>query len=59
MLETIFAMNGIGYLAWEAISGADLPVIQAIVLLSAFFYVALSLLADILNAWLDPRIRLA
>jgi len=59
LLETIFAMNGIGYLAWEAISGADLPVIQAIVLLSAFFYVALSLLADILNAWLDPRIRLA
>jgi peptide/nickel transport system permease protein len=58
VVETIFAMHGIGYLAWEAISNDDLPVIQALILVTAFFYVILTLLADMLNAWLDPRIRL-
>jgi peptide/nickel transport system permease protein len=58
VVETIFAMHGIGYLAWEAISNDDLPVIQALILVTALFYVVLTLLADLLNAWLDPRIRL-
>ena len=35
---------------------ADLPVVQAIVLIFASFYVVLTLLADLLNAYLDPRI---
>ena len=59
VIETIFAMHGIGYLAWEAVSDGDLPVIEALVLVTACFYVILTLLADLLNAWLDPRIRLA
>ncbi len=59
VIETIFAMNGIGYLAWEAVSNGDLPVIEALVMVTACFYVVLTLLADLLNAWLDPRIRLA
>ncbi|WP_210485424.1 ABC transporter permease [Microvirga antarctica] len=59
IVETIFAMQGIGYLAWESVSSADLPVVQALVLVTAFFYVLLTLFADILNAWLDPRIRIA
>jgi peptide/nickel transport system permease protein len=59
VIETIFAMNGVGYLAWEALSNGDMPVIEALVLITAFFYVILTLLADLLNAWLDPRIRLA
>lgn len=59
VIETIFAMNGIGYLAWQAVSDGDLPVIEALVLLTALFYVILTLAADLLNAWLDPRIRLA
>jgi len=58
VVETIFAMHGIGYLAWEAISNEDIPVIQALILVTSFFYVILTLLADLLNAWLDPRIRL-
>jgi peptide/nickel transport system permease protein len=58
VVETIFAMHGIGYLAWEAISDEDIPVIQALILVTSFFYVILTLLADLLNAWLDPRIRL-
>jgi len=57
VVETIFAMQGIGYLAWEAISYSDLPVVQAIVLVIASIYVVLTLAADIANAWLDPRLR--
>jgi peptide/nickel transport system permease protein len=59
VIETIFAMNGIGYLAWQSVSNGDVPVIEALVMVTAFFYVVLTLLADLLNAWLDPRIRLA
>jgi peptide/nickel transport system permease protein len=58
VIETIFAMNGVGYLAWEALSNGDMPVIEALVLITALFYVILTLLADLLNAWLDPRVRL-
>lgn len=57
VIETIFAMRGVGYLAWESITYSDLPVVQAIVLVIAAIYVVLTLAADILNAWLDPRLR--
>lgn len=59
VIETIFALPGVGYLAWESISLSDLPVVQAIVLMVAVIYVLLTLASDILNAWLDPRIRIA
>ncbi|MEP3332387.1 ABC transporter permease [Sedimentitalea sp.] len=58
VIETIFAINGLGFLAWESIQRADLPMMQAIVLVLSFFYIALTFLADVLNAWLDPRIRI-
>jgi peptide/nickel transport system permease protein len=57
VIETIFALHGVGYLAWESISRSDIPVVQAIVLLISLFYILLTLLADLLNAYLDPRIR--
>lgn len=59
VIETVFALQGIGYLAWEAISRRDFPVVQGILLVVALFYVVLTLAADLLNAWLDPRIRRA
>ncbi len=59
VIETIFAINGLGFLAWESIQRADLPMMQAIVLVLSVFYILLTLLADMLNAWLDPRIRVA
>lgn len=58
VIETIFALHGVGYLAWEAISQNDYPVVQAIVLLVSAIYVVLTLVADLLNAAIDPRIRL-
>jgi len=59
VIETIFAINGLGYLAWESIQRGDLPTMQAIVLVLACFYIVLTFLADILNAFLDPRIRVS
>jgi peptide/nickel transport system permease protein len=57
VVETIFALHGIGYLTWEAISQNDYPVVQASVLVVSAFYVVLTLLADLLNMLIDPRIR--
>ena len=57
VIETIFNLKGIGWLSYDAILRADLPVVQAIVLVIACFYVVLTLAADLLNAALDPRIR--
>ena len=57
IIESVFALHGIGYLALVSISRSDLPVVQALVLLLAAIYVVLTFLGDILNAFLDPRIR--
>lgn len=57
VIEQIFALHGVGYLAWESISRSDFPTVQAIVLILSLFYIVLTFLADILNAFLDPRIR--
>jgi peptide/nickel transport system permease protein len=57
VIESVFALHGIGYLAWESISKNDFPVVQAVVLLLSIFYVGLTLLADMMNAVLDPRLR--
>jgi peptide/nickel transport system permease protein len=59
VIEAVFSMHGLGYLAWEAIARNDFPVVQAVVLILATIYVALTFLADVANALLDPRIRLA
>jgi peptide/nickel transport system permease protein len=57
VIETVFALHGVGYLAWESISKNDFPVVQAVVLVLALIYIALTLIADLLNAVLDPRLR--
>ena len=57
VIESIFAINGLGFLAWETIQRGDLPMMQAIVLVLSLFYILITFLADMLNAFLDPRIR--
>ncbi len=57
VIESIFALHGVGHLAWESISKNDFPVVQAIVLILAIIYIGLTLLADLANAALDPRLR--
>lgn len=57
VIETIFALHGVGHLAWVSISRSDFPVVQGVVLVLALIYIILTLLSDVLNAWLDPRLR--
>jgi len=59
VIESVFSLPGVGFLAWESISKNDFPVVQAVVLLLAVVYIALTLFADLLNAALDPRLRTA
>ncbi len=57
--EAIFAWPGLGRLAFEAITGMDLPVMMGTVLLASTGIVLGSLVTDLLYAALDPRIRRA
>ncbi|MBM3504921.1 MAG: ABC transporter permease [Alphaproteobacteria bacterium] len=59
VIEAVFALPGVGQLAWNSIQRADFPVVQAIVLLVAVIFVTMNLLADLINGALDPRIRRA
>src|SRR3989475_158745 len=57
VVETIFALPGMGRLTVEAILFRDYPVVQTNVMLVAGTLVTLNLLVDLSYAWLDPRIR--
>ncbi|WGY46820.1 ABC transporter permease [Vibrio sp. ABG19] len=59
VIESVFSLHGLGQLAWDSIARNDYPVVQAIVLLIAVFYIVLTFLADLLNAMLDPKLRFA
>lgn len=58
IVEAVFSLNGIGLLAYNAILVMDYPVVQAVVVFVSFVYIVLTFLSDVLNARLDPRIRL-
>jgi peptide/nickel transport system permease protein len=55
--ETVFNIPGVGRLIVDAIARRDYPVIQGVVLVSAFVYVLLNLLTDMSYTLIDPRIR--
>ena len=57
VVETIFALPGMGRLTVEAILYRDYPVVQTNVMLVAGTLVTLNLMVDLSYAWLDPRIR--
>ena len=57
VVETIFALPGMGRLTVEAILYRDYPVVQTNVMLVAATLVTLNLVVDLTYAWLDPRIR--
>ncbi len=58
IVESIFSINGIGALAYRSIRRVDFPVVQSILFFLSFAYILLTLIADLINAHLDPRIRL-
>ncbi|MBM3220082.1 MAG: ABC transporter permease [Candidatus Rokubacteria bacterium] len=57
VVETIFALPGMGRLTVEAILYRDYPIVQTNVMLVAATLVTLNLIVDLTYAWLDPRIR--
>jgi peptide/nickel transport system permease protein len=59
VVETLFAYPGIGSLAYDSVQANDITVIEAIVLFTAVLYMLSNLVADILYAALNPRVRLA
>lgn len=58
VIESIFAWPGMGSALISAISGRDLPVIGAYVLIAGVLFIIVNLLTDLSYAFLDPRVRL-
>ena len=55
--EIVFARPGIGKLIFDSITTRNYPVVMGSVLISTIMFVASTTLSDLVNAWLDPRIR--
>ncbi len=53
------AVRGLGYEVFHAILRADFPVVQTVVAFVSITYILLTLLSDLINARLDPRIALS
>lgn len=58
VIESVFALPGMGQLLVRAIFSRDYMVVQGVVMLFAVATVTVNLLADLLTVALDPRIRL-
>jgi peptide/nickel transport system permease protein len=56
--EVVFGLPGLGREAVQAIANQDLPIIMGITILSAALVVAANLVVDVLQAVMDPRVRL-
>ena len=59
VVEAVFALHGLGSLAYESILRSDIPTMQAIIILFSSFFIIFSALSDIANAYIDPRIRIS
>jgi peptide/nickel transport system permease protein len=56
-VETVFSWPGLGLLSYQAIRGPDVPLLQAIFLLFSLSVVVANIVADIVVAGVDPRVR--
>lgn len=59
VVEDVFAVPGIGDLLVNAISGRDFPVVQGVVVVMAAMVLVITAAGDVLQAILDPRVKLA
>lgn len=57
VIEQVFSLPGVGRLVIGAVLRRDWPVIQGGLLLTAFVFVAVNLVVDLLYLWVDPRLR--
>lgn len=56
VIETVFAIPGLGQLLFQSITARDYPVVQAITVLTAFLVILVNLLVDLSYSLLDPRV---
>ena len=56
-VETIFSWPGLGLATYEALNGPDLPMLQGLFLVFSASVILFNLIADLLYAYLDPRVR--
>ncbi len=56
VIETIFAIPGIGQLLFQSITARDYPVVQAITVITAFLVIVVNLIVDLSYSFLDPRV---
>lgn len=57
LTETVFNLPGVGQLLVQSVARSDLPVVVAITVIAALFVSFMSLIVDIIYAYLDPRVR--
>jgi peptide/nickel transport system permease protein len=57
LVETVFAIPGMGRMAVEAMGNSDYPVIQGVVLIFAVMVLLTNLIVDLSYGWLDPRVQ--
>ena len=55
--EIVFSRPGIGKLLFEAVQTRNYPIVMGSVLVTTGFFVLSTLVSDIINAMLDPRLR--
>jgi peptide/nickel transport system permease protein len=58
VIENVFSYPGIGRLIVAAVERKDIPLLQAVVMVTVFFFALANLIADVIYAQLNPRIRL-
>ena len=58
LLESFFGSPGLGYASLDALNNSDLALLKALTIVNALLFVVINLIADLLCAWADPRIRL-
>ena len=58
LIETVFAWPGMGRLFWQSATRFDYPVLLGIIVVTALLVIVCNLLADLLYALVDPRVRL-
>ena len=55
--EIIFARPGVGKIIYDMVLARNFPVVQGAVLVTIALYVGVTLIADLITSWLDPRVR--
>lgn len=59
MIERVFALPGLGSIAVEATGVGDIPIVVGAVVISVVIVVIVNLVIDLVNGWLNPKVRLS